>query len=118
MKHFVTLLILSIFAFEASARKHHHHSQNAASPPAAVPQASSTGESVAVSEKKNDDRKDEQKGERKEKKKKKKHLYKKSNHAIRLLYQTVFPPGMKMKSLVFQYTDIEEGKRCRCSCRR
>ena len=38
---------------------------------------------------------------------------------LRLVYKSVLPPGqMRPKdNLVFQYTDNEEGKTCRCICR-
>lgn len=38
---------------------------------------------------------------------------------LKLVYKSVIPPGMKRPNdaVVFQYTDNEEGKKCRCVCR-
>ena len=38
---------------------------------------------------------------------------------LKLVYKSVLPPGMKRPedNVVFEYTDNEEGKTCRCICR-
>lgn len=53
---------------------------------------------------------------------KKKKLYKKKYHNktnLKLVYKSVLPVGMKRPddNVIFEYTDNEEGKTCRCICR-
>lgn len=53
---------------------------------------------------------------------KKKHLHKSTYHNksnLKLVFRKVLPPGLKRSkdSVVFEFVDYEEEKKCRCICR-